>query len=182
MSALFLHEDHFLVSSFRVAGLFLSIYSSIYACGWNNPICLSRLSLQMMYFPSLRFMSATPLLYIPWVLIALLVESLACCFHSYSMQKLCCQKLLYISPIIWISWQKHSWNAFFADWCCQPETHIPFNFTASELKLTFDAFHLVSLWYSLDTNKRILLWLENPRIFQCAKSSYQTFRTLAKSN
>lgn len=84
------------VSSSQGTGLFLLylFICSANAYGSTNP-CLSRLSLQIIYFPYLRFMSAVPFQFIPGLQIALHVELLACCFHFCSMLKSCCQKLLY---------------------------------------------------------------------------------------
>lgn len=41
----------------------------------------------------------------------------------------------------------------------------PLTFTTSELKLSFEAFDRVFIWYSMDSNNRILLWLENQEFF-----------------
>ncbi len=68
----------------------------MYTYGWYSPVRLSRLSLEMTFY-ILHFsviMSAAALLYIPRGFIVLLVESLVCFILLYSMQNMCCQKLL----------------------------------------------------------------------------------------
>lgn len=62
-SAQFLFTGHF-VSSSQGVGLFLPylFICSVKAFEWTNPICFSRLSLQIIYFPYLRFTSADSML------------------------------------------------------------------------------------------------------------------------
>lgn len=90
-SALFLHACQFLVvPSLHVFALFLLI--QVYQCAYTA-MCLRKLSLQMMCFPHLSDLCDAAS---HWGgLTALLVESLARCFNSYSMQNMCCQRRLY---------------------------------------------------------------------------------------